>query len=119
MEEGGSKDKMGSTATQIVLDLKDFAGRTVGGFLKEAAEAAFGPVDGRVAKLKESVRMLEEEKKKIEAFKRELPLCMLLLTEGTHSLFIPFSLKTIDFSGYFLGKDVVFMMFYANYLGLQ
>ncbi|XP_074568431.1 transcription factor HHO6-like [Curcuma longa] len=77
---------MGSTAAQIVLDLKAFAGRAVGGFLNEAAETALGPVDGRVAKLRESVRMLEEEKKKIEAFKRELPLCMLLLTEVIEDL---------------------------------
>ncbi|XP_074585633.1 transcription factor HHO2-like [Curcuma longa] len=72
---------MGSTTAQIVLDLKAFARRTVGGFLEEAAEAELGAGDGRMAKLKECVRMLEEERKKTEAFKRELPLCMLLLTE--------------------------------------
>lgn len=78
---------MGSTAAQIVLDLKAFAKRTVGGFFKEATEAELGAGDGRMAKLKEYVRMLEEERKKTEAFKRELPLCILLLTEGSFFFF--------------------------------
>ncbi|XP_074570061.1 transcription factor NIGTH1-like [Curcuma longa] len=63
--------------TEIGFDLNLFAARTVGGFFKEASATA----DGGVAKLEESVRSLEEERKKIEAFKRELPLCMLLLTD--------------------------------------
>lgn len=70
---------MGSAVeTEIGFDLNLFAARTVGGFFKEVAATA----DGGVAKLEESVRSLEEERKKIEAFKRELPLCMLLLTDG-------------------------------------
>lgn len=69
---------MGSAVeTEIGFDLNLFAARTVGGFFKEVAATA----DGGVAKLEESVRSLEEERKKIEAFKRELPLCMLLLTD--------------------------------------
>ncbi|KAG6526737.1 myb family transcription factor EFM-like [Zingiber officinale] len=68
---------MGSAATEVGLDLKLFAMRSAGGFLEEAASAD----DGGVAKLEESVRSLLEERKKIEVFKRELPLCMLLLTE--------------------------------------
>jgi hypothetical protein len=36
---------------------------------------------------------LEEEKTKIDAFKRELPLCMLLLNDGW---FTPFSLMGFD-----------------------
>ncbi|XP_074575229.1 myb family transcription factor EFM-like isoform X2 [Curcuma longa] len=68
---------MGSAATEIGLDLKLFATRTAGSFLKEAAAA----VDGGVTKLEESVRSLVDERKKIEVFKRELPICMFLLTE--------------------------------------
>ncbi|XP_042444736.1 transcription factor NIGTH1-like [Zingiber officinale] len=77
---------MGSTTTQIVLDLNAFARRTVGGFLNDAAEAELGAGDGRMTKMKECVRMLEEERTKTEAFKRELPLCMLLLTEVIEGL---------------------------------
>lgn len=36
----------------------------------------------KTQKLEEFVACLEEEKLKIEAFKRELPLCMQLLTNG-------------------------------------
>jgi hypothetical protein len=32
--------------------------------------------------LQEYLRGLEEERRKVEAFKRELPLCMQLLTDG-------------------------------------
>ncbi|KAF5945790.1 hypothetical protein HYC85_016018 [Camellia sinensis] len=35
-------------------------------------------------KLEEFLARLEEEKLKIDAFKRELPLCMQLLTNGMH-----------------------------------
>ncbi|WOL15419.1 hypothetical protein Cni_G24200 [Canna indica] len=70
--------EMGSAATEIGLELKLCAARTVGGFLKEVMGTTF---DGGVSNLEESVRRLEEERRKIEAFKRELPLCMFLLTD--------------------------------------
>ena len=35
-------------------------------------------------KLEEFLSLLEEERLKIDAFKRELPLCMQLLTNGIH-----------------------------------
>ncbi|CAL9090202.1 transcription factor HHO2-like [Musa acuminata AAA Group] len=70
---------MGSAVADVVLDLNLCAVRAVGGSLKEAAALESG--DGRVAKLEEYVRSLEEERRKIEAFKRELPLCMILLTD--------------------------------------
>ncbi|KAG6477078.1 hypothetical protein ZIOFF_066330 [Zingiber officinale] len=68
---------MGSAATEIRLDLKLLATRTVGSFLKEAATT----FDNGVAKLEESVRGLVDERKKIVVFKRELPICMFLLIE--------------------------------------
>ncbi|WOK91662.1 hypothetical protein Cni_G00353 [Canna indica] len=71
---------MGSVSAGIVLDLKLCAARTVGGFLKEAA-AALDTGDCRMEKLEQCLRSLEEESKKIEAFKRELPLCMLILAD--------------------------------------
>ncbi|RRT68319.1 hypothetical protein B296_00010351 [Ensete ventricosum] len=77
---------MGSAMAGISLELRLCASRTVGGFVKEAAAAAavVESSDRGVAKLEESVKSLEEERRKIDAFKRELPLCMLLLTDGTH-----------------------------------
>ncbi|CAL9123758.1 unnamed protein product [Musa textilis] len=76
---------MGSAAAEFGLDFKLCAMRTVGGFLKEAAVVVQSS-DGGVAKLENSVRSLEEERRKIEAFKRELPLCMLLLTDVIEGL---------------------------------
>lgn len=75
---------MGSSAAEIGLDLNLCAVRTVGSFVKEAATAG----DGSVAKLEASVKRLEEERKKIEVFKRELPLSMLLLTDGAQLFFV-------------------------------
>ncbi|XP_074578328.1 transcription factor NIGTH1-like [Curcuma longa] len=67
---------MGSASPQIGLDLNLCAVAEIS-FVKEAAAAG----DGSVAKLEASLRRLEEEMIKIEVFKRELPLCMLLLTD--------------------------------------
>lgn len=39
-------------------------------------------------KLEEFVSRLEEERVKIDAFKRELPLCMQLLTNGNTLLYV-------------------------------
>ncbi|XP_065023780.1 myb family transcription factor EFM isoform X2 [Musa acuminata AAA Group] len=69
----------------IGLELRLCASRTVGGFVKQAA-AVVETTDRGVAKLEESVRSLEEERRKIDAFKRELPLCMLLLTDVIEGL---------------------------------
>ncbi|KAG6492317.1 hypothetical protein ZIOFF_047271 [Zingiber officinale] len=69
---------MGSAAAEIDLDLNLCARRTVGSFVKEAAAAG----DGSVAKLEAFLRRLEEERNKIGVFKRELPLCLLLVTDG-------------------------------------
>ncbi|XP_074569292.1 transcription factor HHO5-like [Curcuma longa] len=70
---------MGSTEAEVRLDLDLFTARTVAGFLKAASETESG--DNMVSRLEESVRSLEEERRKIEVFKRELPLCMHLLDE--------------------------------------
>ena len=40
--------------------------------------------DQTYKELEEYLSRLEEERLKIDAFKRELPLCMQLLTDGTH-----------------------------------
>lgn len=44
-----------------------------------------GPAGGGAArrrKMEECVRRLEEERRKIAGFRRELPLCMLLVSDG-------------------------------------
>lgn len=46
----------------------------------------FKPTD-KTLRLEEFLARLEEERLKIEAFKRELPLCMKLLTNGTYTYF--------------------------------
>ena len=35
------------------------------------------------------LKLLEDERRKIDAFKRELPICMQLLNSGCHSSLIP------------------------------
>ncbi|KAG0467859.1 hypothetical protein HPP92_017187 [Vanilla planifolia] len=72
---------MGSLAPEIGLDLKLFTRKTVDSYLKD--ETAAG---GRAIKIEEIVCLLEEERRKIEAFKRELPNCMLLLNDVISSL---------------------------------
>ncbi|URD98908.1 MYB family transcription factor [Musa troglodytarum] len=74
-----------AVAEEMGLELKLCTMRTVGGFLKEASAIESGD-GGRAARLEESIRSLEEEKRKIEAFKRELPLCMHLLGEVIEGL---------------------------------
>ena len=44
---------------------------------------SFGDQTDQTYKLEEFLSRLEEERLKIDAFKRELPLCMQLLTNGT------------------------------------
>ncbi|KAG6466861.1 hypothetical protein ZIOFF_075345 [Zingiber officinale] len=59
-------------------ELELYAMRPVAvGFMKKAVTES--KERGRqVSRLEESIKSLEEEKRKIEAFKRELPLCMLI-----------------------------------------
>jgi len=57
------------------LDLRLFAARTAGGMAAAAAK-------GAPAGIESCIRSLEEERKKIEVFRRELPLCARLLADG-------------------------------------
>ncbi|KAG6502467.1 hypothetical protein ZIOFF_034746 [Zingiber officinale] len=63
-------------------ELELYAMRPVAvGFVKKAVTES--KERGRqVSRLEESIKSLEEEKRKIEAFKRELPLCIRLVCEG-------------------------------------
>ncbi|XP_010540320.1 PREDICTED: myb family transcription factor EFM isoform X2 [Tarenaya hassleriana] len=72
---------MGSLGDELSLDLRpSFQPRTISDFLKEVS--AIGDVSERVSKLEDFVKEFEGEMKKIDGFKRELPLCMLLLNDA-------------------------------------
>ncbi|XP_038711393.1 transcription factor HHO6-like isoform X2 [Tripterygium wilfordii] len=76
---------MGSLPPELSLDLRPtFVPKTISDFLKEVS--VIGNVSDRVSRLDEFVKGLEEEMKKIHAFKRELPLCMLLLNDAIFTL---------------------------------
>lgn len=73
---------MGSAPPELSLDVRPtFLPKTVTDFLKEVS--MIENVSDKVSKLDAFVKGLEEEMKKIDAFKRELPLCMLLLNDGS------------------------------------
>ena len=60
------------------LDLRLFAARSAGGMAAAAAK-------GAPAGIEACIRSLEEEHRKIEVFRRELPLCVRLLADGENS----------------------------------
>uniref|UniRef100_A0A5B7AQN9 HTH myb-type domain-containing protein n=1 Tax=Davidia involucrata TaxID=16924 RepID=A0A5B7AQN9_DAVIN len=71
---------MGSIPPQLSLDFKPtYIPKTISEFLREIS--TIGNVSERLLKVDDFVQRLEEEMRKIDAFKRELPLCMLLLND--------------------------------------
>ncbi|GMI78805.1 HRS1 HOMOLOG6 [Hibiscus trionum] len=76
---------MGSVPPELSLDFRPtFVPKTITSFLKEVS--LIGNVPEKVSKLDAFVKRLEEEMRKIDAFKRELPLCMLLLNDAIVAL---------------------------------
>ncbi|KDP38239.1 hypothetical protein JCGZ_04882 [Jatropha curcas] len=72
---------MGSIPPELSLDFRPtYVPKTISDFLKEVS--MIGDVSEKVSKLDGFVKGLEEEMRKIDAFKRELPLCMLLLNDA-------------------------------------
>lgn len=72
---------MGSVPPELSLDFApSFVPKTITDFLREVS--MIGSVSERALKLDDFVKRLEEEMGKIDAFKRELPLCMILLNDG-------------------------------------
>ncbi|KAF3333898.1 Transcription factor PCL1 [Carex littledalei] len=71
--------EMGSGLPDMGLNLKPYASKTINGFLKETMEV--GELGGKTTKLEGFIRDLEVERRKIEVFKRELPLSMHLLSD--------------------------------------
>ncbi|XP_039047145.1 transcription factor HHO1-like isoform X2 [Hibiscus syriacus] len=76
---------MGSVPTELSLEFRPtFVPKTISSFLKELS--SIGNVPDRISKLDAFVKRLEEEMRKIDAFKRELPLCMHLLNDAIRAL---------------------------------
>ncbi|XP_068657418.1 myb family transcription factor EFM-like isoform X2 [Aristolochia californica] len=75
---------MGSSS-ELSLDFKSsFTPKTIAGLLQEVS--GIGDRCERSSKLEDYVKCLEEERRKIDAFKRELPLCMFLLSDAIEAL---------------------------------
>ncbi|XWS41955.1 hypothetical protein CRYUN_Cryun17cG0126700 [Craigia yunnanensis] len=70
---------------ELSLDLSlVYVPKSISEFLKEVSKIKNG--FQRLSKINDYVKRLEDEMKKIDAFKRELPLCMLLLKDGIERL---------------------------------
>ncbi|WVZ24767.1 hypothetical protein V8G54_003311, partial [Vigna mungo] len=71
-------DPMGSVLPELSLDLRpSFVPKTITDFLRHLSSAT-----DRLATLHDFLARLEDELRKIHAFKRELPLSMLLLNDA-------------------------------------
>ncbi|CAA3025139.1 myb family transcription factor EFM-like [Olea europaea subsp. europaea] len=73
---------MGSSELSLTCrqsEMKPYIPRTISEFLEEVSMISNS--SERLSKLDDYVNKLQDEMKKIDAFKRELPLCMLLLTD--------------------------------------
>ncbi|KAL6963954.1 hypothetical protein U1Q18_034960 [Sarracenia purpurea var. burkii] len=76
---------MGSIPPELSLDVRPtYVPKTIIQFLGELT--AIGCVSEKLLRLDDFVKRLEEEMRKIDAFKRELPLCMLLLNDAIVTL---------------------------------
>uniref|UniRef100_A0A5B7AU17 HTH myb-type domain-containing protein n=1 Tax=Davidia involucrata TaxID=16924 RepID=A0A5B7AU17_DAVIN len=76
---------MGSIPPELSLDFKPtYIPKTISEFLRELS--TIGNVSERLLKVDDFVQRLEEEMRKIDAFKRELPICMLLLNDAIVTL---------------------------------
>ncbi|KAI3934014.1 hypothetical protein MKW92_031094 [Papaver armeniacum] len=70
-----------SVTPELSLELKPtYVHKSINTFLREIS--VIGNVSERLSKLDDYIHRLEDEMKKIDAFKRELPLCMLLLNDA-------------------------------------
>lgn len=83
MRELGSwgESEMGSNMAELRLDLNPGCElKTVSSFLREVS--MMRDSSEKLSKLDDYVKGLEDEMRKIDGFKRELPLCMLLLNDA-------------------------------------
>ena len=92
---------------ELTLDLSSvFVPKTIAEFLGEISITQNS--SEKLSKLDDCVQRLEDEKRKIEAFKRELPLCMLILNDGGFSL--SFSLRLYLCVFFFFGFIYLFIL---------
>ncbi|KAK4788263.1 hypothetical protein SAY86_019582 [Trapa natans] len=76
---------MGSLSPEVSFEHRPaWVARSIGGLLRDISSVS--DAAERSSKLTELVGMLEDEMRKIDAFKRELPLCMILLRDAVDSL---------------------------------
>lgn len=95
---------MGSIPPELSLDISPVIPKTINGFVGEVSMMG-GSVQEKLLKLDDYENRLEDEMRKIDAFKRELPLCMLLLNDGG------FSLLFFSFLFYFISFELVLEFF--------
>ncbi|RZC67172.1 hypothetical protein C5167_010856 [Papaver somniferum] len=77
----GSIAAAAAVTPELSLELKPtYVHKSINLFLREIS--VIGNVSERLSKLDDYIHRLEDEMKKIDAFKRELPLCMLLLNDA-------------------------------------
>ncbi|XP_076920337.1 transcription factor HHO5-like [Bidens hawaiensis] len=70
---------------QLTLDFKPtFIPKSIAQFLRQVSR--IGSVSDKILKLDDFVSRLESEMRKIDAFKRELPLCMILINDAIVAL---------------------------------
>lgn len=75
---------MGSLS-ELSLDFKpSYTPKTISEFLREVS--MIGDCSKRLLKIEDFLKCLEEERKKIDAFKRELPFCMLLMNDAIETV---------------------------------
>ena len=73
---------MGSVS-DLTLQYRRPSGQISSSMLKASGSCPVGvEMDDQMQKIQEHLKALEEERLKIEAFKRELPFCMELLNDG-------------------------------------
>ena len=83
---------MGSVPAELSLDLRPtFVPKTISDFFYDVSKIT--NASERFLKVDDFLKRLQEEMRKIDAFKRELPLCMILLNDGSLS----FSLIDVSF----------------------
>ncbi|XP_058069299.1 transcription factor HHO2-like [Magnolia sinica] len=75
---------MGSSSGLSLGFEPSFTTKTIVGFLREVS--SMGDFGKKLSKLEEYVKCLEEERRKIDVFKRELPLCMILLNDAIEAM---------------------------------
>lgn len=72
---------MGSISHELSFDIKqNYIPNTITDFLRNLSTIGNG--SDKLSKLENYIKSLEDEMRKIDAFKRELPLCMLLLNDA-------------------------------------